>query len=126
MSFLSDPRKILKISSATVFGLAIFAFAIFQSRNLLTGPTITIESPTNGNSFPRPLITLVGTVKNAARLSVNDHQSFVDEEGRLIEDILLNEGYNVITIKATDRFGREKIKRLEFIYQPAVSISPPN
>ena len=48
---------------------------------------------------------------------MNDRQMFTDEEGEFSEKLLLSYGYNIITVKAKDRFGRETKKTLELIYK---------
>ncbi len=41
----------------------------------------------------------------------------MDEKGNFKEEILLSSGYNAITIKASDKFGRNTEKIIEVIYK---------
>jgi len=86
-------------------------------KDFIIGPTITISSPTNGESVGNSLIELKGTAKNISYISVNDRRIFTDEEGVFKEKLLLYPGYNIISVKAEDRFDRNIEKTLELVYK---------
>jgi hypothetical protein len=112
-------RLYLKISGGIIVGLVFLTYIYFQTQNLLAGAKLTIETPPrNGLTFTDTLITISGTAKNIAFISLNDRQIFVDETGRFEELSLLATGYNIITIAAKDRFGRVTKKTLEMVYRP--------
>ena len=48
---------------------------------------------------------------------MNDRKIFIDQQGNFKEKILLSYGYNIITMKANDKFGRNTKKKLELIYK---------
>ncbi len=108
-----------------VVGLAIFLLAAFgiggyaylQSREFLRGPQITITSPQDGRAFEYPAITVEGVARNVAYISLNDAPIFVDSEGNFKEKLLLEPGYNILTVKAEDRFGKKVQKTLELVYK---------
>ncbi len=75
------------------------------------------HTPLNGASVEHSLINIEGVAKNISHISMNDRQMFTDEEGEFSEKLLLSYGYNIITVKAKDRFGRETKKTLELIYK---------
>ena len=59
---------------------------------------------------------------NALQTGLNNVQSgsspyIVDDQGRFAERLLLAPGYNIITAKAVDRFGKEKEYGLELVYK---------
>lgn len=107
----------LRTLSFIFFMVIIFGYALFQARNIISGPVIKIHAPVNGASVEHSLINIEGTAKNISRISMNDRQIFTDEEGEFNEKLLLSYGYNIITIKAKDRFGRDTEKTLELIYK---------
>lgn len=84
----------------------------------MEGPIIALESPLNGSSITNPLAEIKGSAKNVSAVYVNGKKVFIDEEGRIAEKLLLTEGYNIIRVKAEDRFNREVEKKLEVIYRP--------
>ena len=107
----------LKVMIGILIGLTVASYGYFRTKDLIAGPQIVIESPANGATLSLPFITISGYVKNIAFLTLNDRQIFVDEKGRIFEQLLLSPGYNIITLKARDRFGRVTKQRLEFVYK---------
>lgn len=110
-------RTYLKIAGIIFLAVAIFGYALFQARNIVLGPVIEIHSPENGASLEESLVEIKGKVKNISYISMNGYQIFTDDKGVFKEKLLLSYGYNIITIKARDRFNREVEKKLELIYK---------
>ena len=99
---------------ALLLGAGYFAF---QARGVLAGPALVVATPINGGTVAEEMVTIAGTAPAATLLTLNDRPIFTDPEGRFTEDILLAKGYNVITVSARDRFGRETEETLELIYK---------
>lgn len=105
-------RKLIIILLIAV-GIGIYVF--FQGYDLLRGPVVSVESPVHGQSFNEPLIEITGSAKNISFIYLNDTQIFVNPEGDFSEQLLLLPGYNIITIRATDKFNREVQRELHLI-----------
>lgn len=112
-----SPRTYIKIFLITLFAITLTGYVLFQTRNLIIGPVITIDSPKSGASITDPLIEVVGTARNIAHISFNDRVIFVDEEGHFFERLLLSYGYNIITIAGQDKFGRKTEETIEIVYR---------
>lgn len=78
---------------------------------------VSITAPLNGSSVNSSFIEIEGKALNISYITLNDRQIFTNEEGIFKEKLLLSYGYNVITISAKDRFGRNTKEILEIIYQ---------
>jgi len=111
--------KILRYSTIGLLGLVILSYASYQSQNLIKGPVITITEPQNGLSFSQSLIEIDGKTTNVTTIDLDGRPIFVDEKGNFKEKYLLSPGYNIITITASDKFGRSAQKTLELIYPPS-------
>jgi hypothetical protein len=101
-----------------IFGLLclfVVLYALFQARFLILGPRVNITSPQNGSSLPERAVTLTGTAKNVAYISLNGRQIFTDEEGYWEEKLLVSPGLSIMTVQARDRFGRETEKHIELV-----------
>lgn len=109
-----SPSRILSI----LFIVLFVGYALFQSRYLIEGPRIAIESPPHNATVHAPFALIEGHGRNIAHISLNDRSIFIDERGNFSESLLLAPGYNIITVKAADRFGRETQEVLEIVYQP--------
>ena len=92
-------------------------YIYFQAEDLIRGPILIVTEPENGTSSNSPLIEVVGSARNISHISINNRQIFIDEKGIFKEKLLLSYGYNIITVTAEDRFGREVEEKLHLIYK---------
>ena len=95
----------------------IFGYSFYEIQKVVFGPKITVSNPTNGEIVSESLIKITGQSKNVQDISLNDRKIFIDEKGNFNEEMLLSYGYNVLTLKANDKFGRNTQKTLEVIYK---------
>lgn len=88
----------------------LIAYGLFEARRLLEGPRISIISPVDGSATSSPTVLIEGTATNIAFLTINDKPSFTDEAGHFRQLLSPPPGYTVVTVAATDRFGRRASK----------------
>jgi hypothetical protein len=100
-----------------VVGALFVGYSAFQAETLFLGPRLTIDSPISGLSTSTSLVTIEGRASNISYLSLNGEKIFTDEQGKFRESILLSYGYNIVTVSATDRFGRTVSESLQLIYK---------
>jgi hypothetical protein len=110
-------RKIFLRVLWVVIALVIIGYAASKSTTLLEGPQLTLISPANGVTVHTALLPIEGHAKNISFISLNDRQIYVDDTGKLFEQVLLYEGYNIITVKARDKFGRDTTVVREIILE---------
>ncbi len=110
-------KKIIKTSILSIVILIIVGYGVFATHDYLFGPKIIILKPENGSTFYSPKIEISGIAKRIKEISINNRPITIDENGNWNESGLLSHGYNIFSIKAQDKFGREKEYRLEFIYK---------
>lgn len=110
----------LKILAGSVFLLMIFGYSFYQSRNIFTGPMITVNEPENGSTVSEQMIKISGIVKNIKKISLNDRFIYIDEAGAFNEKLLLSDGYNIIKISAWDKFDKKTEKLIEVVYKKKV------
>lgn len=115
---MTNTRQIIKILPIIVVIIAVIGYSYLKTKDYIAGPQITITSPTSGSSVSNPLIEIVGFAKNISFISLNDRPIFIDDKGNFKEKLLLYPGYNIMSIKAEDRYKRTVEKRLELIVSP--------
>ncbi len=108
-------KTIIKTLTIMVAVLCILGYTLYQAKNIILGPRLTIESPYNGSTLASPAVAIKGVAKNVAYISLNNRQIFVDKEGAFNEELLLAPGYNIWTLEAKDKFGRSVSKKIELI-----------
>jgi hypothetical protein len=112
-----ETKFYLKAISIAVFLVALFSYGVFELWNYATGPKIILSSPANGVAVSESLISINGQGKNTKEITLNDRAIVVDETGKFSEKILLSYGYNILELKAEDRFGKKTEQRLQIVYK---------
>jgi hypothetical protein len=118
LSFRSVIRSLLIILAI----LGMLAYVLFQARFLLLGPQIALidtPAPVQNNQ----IIHIKGKASNISKISLNGRQIFTDTSGYFDEALVLENGYTIATIEATDRYGRTTEVVKQFVYTPT-SIIP--
>ncbi len=109
-------KKIIKVGGFSLFFVLIIFYAFFTSRNLIFGIKIKNVNIVDGAKIKNNILEVKGTAKNAIELSLNGREISVDQQGNFNETIVLLSGYNVIDIKAKDKFGNVDEKNYKLIY----------
>ena len=115
-----DAKKILKVASLSIFFLFIIIYAYFSSYDLIFGVKIKNVSINglnivDGAKTKENVIKITGNAKNAINLSLNGREISVDQYGNFEENIALLSGYNIINIKAKDKFRNNDEKNYQII-----------
>src|SRR3989338_72714 len=112
----TNAKKILQISSLSVFFLLIIIYAFFGSHNLIFGVKIKNVNIIDGTKITTGVLEVTGNAKNAVNLTLNGREISIDKKGDFDETIALLIGYNVINIKAKDKFGYSDEKNYKIMY----------
>lgn len=118
-------RIVLRSVILVLILCGIGGYALYESRNIINGPMLTLEEPRDGLSTSDSSIDVKGRAQNISSISINDRKITIDEAGWFKEKILLSLGYNVIKISVYDRFGRAKETLMELVRteeKPGLSI----
>lgn len=110
---MHNPRRTIRILIGVLLGVILVGYILFQSKNLIEGPKLTVTDPQNGEVFSAPLITVDGTARNIRSITLDDNPIFIDNNGHFSEQLLLPRGYSIIKLEVEDRFGK---KREQFIH----------
>ncbi len=111
-------RILLKTSLFFLTGIALLSYAALEARAYLVGIDISVRTPAHGVTVHEPLISVAGTITNAAFITLNGRELLTDESGEFEERVLVSPGYNRLTIAAEDKFGRVKEEKIEIVYRP--------
>jgi hypothetical protein len=111
-----DAKKIIKIVSLSVLFLFIVLYAFFRSKDLLLGVRIKNVNIVDGAKVTNNIMNITGVAKNATDLTLDGREISVDQQGNFNETIALLPGYNVIELKAQDKFGHVDEKNYKVIY----------
>ncbi len=106
----------IKVGSLLIFFLIIAVFAFFGSKDLIFGVRIKNVSLANGATLNDSVLKVTGNAKNATNLILNGREISIDQKGNFDETIALLSGYNVIDIRAEDKFGNTDNRDYKLMY----------
>lgn len=110
------------IGLSVIIGL-FGAYVIFQARYIIRGPELALTNEPNTVQNEQQ-ITLTGTAENITNITLNGRTIVTDQDGHFREHIVLENGYNIVSIEAHDRYGRSTILEREFVYTPLSYLEP--
>jgi len=102
-------KKHIKTSFIIGLFLIIGFFSYFKTKDLFIGVNLKVNGINDGN-VTNSLVEISGKAKNATYLGINDRSIFIEPNGNYSESLLLLPGYNIITIKAQDKFNNQSEK----------------
>ena len=115
-------RSIVNASLIFLASSLIVLYVMYQARFLLEGPELyLVDEPESVQNSQ--LVYLRGKASNISTINLNGRQIFTDRTGYFDEALLLENGYNIATVQATDRYGRTQRIVKQFVYTPT-SIIP--
>lgn len=83
------------------------------------GLTLTVTSPTSGQTVTTSQITIRGKTAPLAEVFVNDVELKADASGNFSQGMTLEEGENYILVVANDTDGNFAEKELSVTYEPS-------
>src|SRR3989344_5215011 len=112
----TNAKKILQIAVSTIFFILIIIYAFWGSHHLIFGVKIKNVNITDGAKVANSIQEITGNARKAINLTLNGREISIDETGNFTETIALLPGYNIINIKAQDKFGNVDEKNYKLIY----------
>jgi hypothetical protein len=89
----------------------LLGYGAVKAFPLLRGPHLSIDSPTPYTTSSDGFITISGVAHNTEALFLNEGVLLIDPEGRFSKTLLAPKGGVILTLTATDRFGRTVTER---------------
>ena len=106
---------LLRLGIGLVLALLVIYGAI-EAWPLVRGPVLTINSPQNGQTFGDGAVIITGTTHHTETLSLNGSTLLMNEAGHFETTLLLPRGSAILSLNATDRFGRSTtLRRTVFV-----------
>lgn len=98
-------------SIAALFLLVLLGYGAVAAWPLLAGPQIAIVSPTSDETHVDGQTRIEGRALHTETLWLNGAPLLMDEAGNFSASLTLPSGGAILSLTATDRFGREITER---------------
>jgi len=109
-------KKIVTTVGVSALFLIIAIFGFFGAKELIFGVQIKNVSIEDGATLKDSVVNITGNAKHATKLVLNGREISIDEKGNFNETIVLLLGYNVVNIKAQDKFGLTDEKNYKLMH----------
>jgi len=90
---------------------ALLIYGFVKALPLLLGPSITIVSPADQQAFPDGYVQIEGIARHTETLILDGAPLLIDESGHFKTALELPRGSAILSLTATDRFGRSRLMR---------------
>ena len=121
---MSSARQKLRVAFFVLVAVFILLYILFQSKNLILGPQITITEPLDGATLTYNLVTIKGKAQNISSIRIDDRSIFIDNQGLFNEKLIAPVGYSIIQVEGSDRFGKKE-QKLIHLYLPQSAVPVP-
>ena len=109
-------KKVIYTAAIVLFFAVIIGYGIWISHDLLFGITSRVSGISDGLSVTQPLLTISGRARHANDVTLDGRIVSIDQHGAWTDTIALLPGYNVVTVGATDKFGRTTAQSYRVYY----------
>lgn len=88
-----------------IIGVLVFGFVGMKIYPIIHGPALDLTNLRDGGIVTEPLVSISGIAKYTHNLIINGNELPLSPNGSFNDKIILNPGYNLISIAAHDQFG---------------------
>jgi hypothetical protein len=92
--------------------IVVLGYSTYRIYPLISGPKITIISPSKGEVVSSEVIKIKGIALRAKEVKVFDRIISIDPEGNFEEEIIKQHPYTDVIVTAKDKYGRIATQKL--------------
>lgn len=101
--------KIIKIIILSLTSLTFFIYLAYSIFQIFKPPTIQIYSPQNNIKVNSSVIEIKGKAEPESRMSINDQEVILKQDGSFSTEVNLQKGINLIKIIGIKRYSKENV-----------------
>lgn len=120
--------KAVVVAAISIVSLGFFSYLYLEFRSFVSEPRLVIVEPTDRSTVRTADLMISGETDRRAKVSINDQETIVSEDGLFSDHVMLMPGLNIITVSAVNRFGKERMRTVtvsadipEQVAAPAIS-----
>jgi hypothetical protein len=112
-----DNRKKIELLLVGLLLLAIVTYGFIRAYPLLRGPSIVIYYPHDGDVVASTTFEISGKVSHVKEISIQGRLIPIDTEGRFREILVAMPPYTILTLLATDFYGKTVTQTIRVVPQ---------
>jgi hypothetical protein len=112
-----DLRKRLELAFLVLLILVALSYGAFRAYPLISGPSITVYNPHEGDYVASTTFEVSGLVKRANIITLQGRPITIDTEGHFHETLVAQFPYTILVLEARDAYGDTLTKTLKVIPQ---------
>lgn len=118
---LIEPLKLSKwvvtpkliVGALVTFFIFLGFFYIYKEvDSFISAPRLAVTSPQDGETIESRSVLVKGSTEKDAEVFINEQPISVNENGEFSENITLQGGLNVISVKSKNKFDKESVRSL--------------
>ncbi len=110
-------KKILLTTIGVGLFVVIGIYTTLKMRDIIWGVDVHVHGVVDGETVTDPKMTLEGNARNVNMLTINDRIVGIGEDGSFRDSLLLSPGYNIVSIKGDDKFGKHIHHQYHVVYK---------
>jgi len=114
-------KRLLNYGSIILLVVIVLGYGIWRSRDILFGLRLSVSGIENGLSVTEPLKEVSGHSKHAVLLEINGRIVPISADGDFTDTLAFLAGSNIVTIRASDKFGDSVQKQYQVFYNAPVT-----
>lgn len=115
-------KSLIQIVLISIFFAFIIFYAYSRTSLLSQGPSLSLKNLQNGQTISTRTLTLEGNAKRAIKLTLNNREILIDQDGNFKDLIILHPGLNLLVLEAKDKFNNHKQISYTVWHQSEISI----
>ncbi len=98
-------------------GVCVFGLVFHNTHDVLFGTRLSVSPIKNGAVYTDSYLPITGKTRSPQSLTINDRPITLTKDGTFNEVIILSEGYNRVSIRLVDRFGKTQEKLYHLVLE---------
>ncbi len=109
--------KLIGTIAIIILVLGVGGYFFWQASKLFTAPSLEVDEPFDNITVNESPIVVKGKASDNAKVFINDQNVEVDSDGSFFKEVSLDNGLNVINIKASNRLDKKVEEILNVVYE---------
>lgn len=100
-----------------VLGVCVMGLVFHNTHDVLFGTRLSLPSLKDGAVYNDAYVPIKGRTRSPQLLTINDRPITLTKDGYFNEAVILSEGYNTVSVRLVDRFGKTQERTYHLVLE---------